>query len=294
MRKKKVMKKKEELRGEHLTIIEPNRSWFRVPWRELVRYKDLIFLMVRRDFVSIYKQTVMGPLAYVIQPILNTLVFTIIFGHIAKISTDGLPEPLFYLCGSLGWGYFAGCMSGTSNTFTSNAGIFGKVYFPRLAIPISRVISGLVGYTIQFITFICFWLYYKFFVTGVDFQITSAIVLLPFLLLISAMAGMGTGLWFSSLTAKYRDFGHIQGFITRAWMYGTPVIYPLSIVPEKWRWVAALNPITGVVETFRYAFFGVASVQPYYIAMSITVSAVLLFTGVLMFSITERSFIDTV
>lgn len=285
---------KEESRGEHLTIIEPNQSWFRVPWRELIRYKDLILLMVRRDFVSIYKQTVMGPLVYVIQPILNTLVFTVIFGHLAKISTDGLPKLLFYLCGSLGWGYFAGCMSGTSNIFTSNAGIFGKVYFPRLAIPISRVISGLVGYTIQFVTFICFWLYYKSFVAGVEFNITIAVLLIPFLLLINATAGMGVGLWFSSLTAKYRDFGHIQGFITRAWMYGTPVICPLSLVPEKWRWVAALNPITGVVETFRYAFFGVATVQPYYILISVAVSVVLLFTGILMFSRTERTFIDTV
>ena len=288
-------KKEEESRGEHLTIIEPNKSWFRVPWRELFRYKDLIFLMVRRDFVATYKQTVMGPLAYVINPIMNTLVFTIIFGHVAKISTDGLPKPLFYLCGSLGWAYFSGCLGGTSGIFRGNAGIFGKVYFPRLVIPISSLISGLVGYTIQFVTFICFWIYFKFFTAaGADFSITSAVLLIPVLLVISASAGMGTGLWFSSLTAKYRDFGHVQGFISRAWMYGTPIIYPLSNVPEKWRWVAALNPMTGVVETFKYAFFGVASVQPYYILISIAVSAVLLFSGILMFSKTERTFIDTV
>ena len=179
-----MKKKTKESYDEHLTIIEPNRSWFRVPWKELIRYKDLILFMVRRDFVSIYKQTVMGPLAYVIQPILNTLVFTVIFGHIAKISTDDLPKPLFYLCGSLGWGYFAGCMSGTSNIFSANAGIFGKVYFPRLVVPISRVLSGLIGYTIQFVTFLCFWLYYKFFVVGVTFHLTYAVLLIPFLLLI--------------------------------------------------------------------------------------------------------------
>jgi len=276
-------------------IIEASKSWFRVPWRELLHYRDLLFLLVRRDFVSRYKQTILGPAWFVIQPLVTTLVFTVIFGSIAKISTDKLPPMLFYLCGMLAWQYFAQCMQGTSTTFVTNAGLFGKVYFPRLVVPLSVIISNLAAFVIQLVTFLCFWLFYKFFTSsGGLFTATPWILALPILLLQTAAIGLGVGLWMSALTAKYRDFVHISGFLTQLWMYATPVVYPLSVVPEKWRWVSAINPMSGIVEAYRYAFLGTGTVSPLYLGISAVTTVILLFTGVLVFSRTERTFIDTV
>ena len=281
------------MNGEY--IIEPNRSWFRIPWREIMQYRDLLFLLVRRDFVAQYKQTVLGPLWFVIRPVLTTLVFTVIFGKVAKIPTDGLPKMLFYLCGLLGWSYFSRCMGSTSTTFLSNRSLFGKVYFPRLVVPLSLVASNLIAFGIQLATFLCFWGYFNWFTSvGEAIRMTWFVFLLPLLLLQSAAIGLGVGLWMSAMTAKYRDFVHLSGFLTQLWMYATPVVYPFSIVPDRWKWASALNPMTGIVESFRYAFLGQGSIDVPYLALSVLTTLVVLVSGVLVFSRTERTFIDTV
>lgn len=280
---------------DYCFIIEPNRSWLRIPWRELMHYRDLWFLLVRRDFVAKYKQTILGPLWFIIQPLLMTVMFTIVFGKIAGIPTDGLPRMLFYLCGMLAWSYFAECIRATSTIFVTNANLFGKVYFPRLIVPLAIVTSNMIAFVIQLITFVCFWVYFKFFTdAGLHFHATIGLIALPLLLLQTACIALGVGLWMSSMTAKYRDFVHLTGFMTQLWMYATPVVYPLSEVPEKWRWVAQINPMTGIVETYRYAFLGAGTVSVGTLAVSAVTTVVLLLSGILIFSRTERTFIDTV
>ena len=265
-------------------------------WRELLRYRDLLWLMVRRDFVSKYKQTVLGPLWFIIQPLTTTLVFTVIFGRVAKISTDDLPKMLFYLCGLLGWQYFADCIRGTSSTFVANQHLFGKVYFPRLVVPVSVVVSNLISLAIQFGTFVAFWIFFKYFTdAGPQFHVRAwGLLALPLLIAQQAALGLGVGLWLSSLTAKYRDFTHLTGFMTQLWMYATPVVYPLSVIPERWRWVSVLNPMTQTVESYRLIFLGTGTVEARYLALSVLTTLVLLVTGVLMFCRTEKNFIDTV
>jgi len=281
--------------SDYSVVIEPNRSWFRLPWLELLRYRDLLLLLVRRDFVAKYKQTILGPAWFVIQPLLMTLMLTIVFDKIAGVPTDGLPGFLFRLCGMLSWTYFAECLKGTSTTFVTNANLFGKVYFPRLVVPVAIVIANLIAFVIQLATFVAFWVYFKCFTEwGAVIHLSGAIVFFPFLLLQTGLIGLGVGLWMSSMTAKYRDFVHLTAFLTQLWMYGTPVAYPLSEVPEKWRWVFALNPMTGIVESYRYAFLGKATIEPRYLIVSAITTVVLLFTGVLLFSRTERTFVDTV
>jgi lipopolysaccharide transport system permease protein len=195
----------------------------------------------------------------------------------------------------LAWGYFAACIQGTSAIFVSNANLFGKVYFPRLVVPLAIVSSNLIAFIIQLITFIAFWIFFKFFTdAGAYFHLTPYLFALPLLLLQTAGIGLGVGLWMSSLTAKYRDFTHLTAFLTQLWMYGTPIVYPLSEVPEQWRWIVSLNPMTGIVETYRYAFLGAGTVEPTYLAVSALATVLLLVSGVLLFSRTERTFIDTV
>ena len=276
-------------------VIESGRKWLHIPWREIVEYRDLLTTMVSRDFVAKYKQTVLGPVWFVIQPLVTTLVFTLVFGKVAKIPTDALPPLLFYLCGNLAWGYFSQCFGATSTTFASNASLFGKVYFPRLIVPLSKAVSGLLGLAIQMATFLVFWLYFKFFTAaGAHIHMRATAAMLPALILLSAMVGLGAGFWMSALTAKYRDFVFISGFLSQLWMYATPVIYPLSVVPEKWRWVCALNPMTGVVELYRHALLGTGTVTPLYLASSAATGLVLILSGILVFNRTERTFIDTV
>jgi lipopolysaccharide transport system permease protein len=280
---------------EHLTVIEPNRSWFRIPWRDILHYRDLLFLLVRRDFVAQYKQTVLGPLWFLVQPLLMTAVFTVVFARIAGIPTDGVPPILFYLCGMLGWGYFAGCLGQTSTTFLANMSIFGKVYFPRLVIPLSVVVSRLIAFAIQLAAFLCFLFYYLCFSPASSRIHPGPLILaLPLLLFVSAAVGMGAGLWISALTTKYRDFAFLSGFLTQVWMYGTPVVYPLSQVPERWRTLISLNPMTGVVEMYRCAFLGVGTVNPLQTGISAAAALALLLTGLLAFSRAERTFVDTV
>lgn len=273
-------------------VIEPQRSWWDLHLGELWRYRDLIWLFVWRDFVAYYKQTILGPLWYLIQPILTTVVFSIIFGNIAKLSTDGLPPFLFYLAGNTVWGYFSTCLTSTSNTFSTNAAIFGKVYFPRLSIPISIILSNLISFGIRLGVFLCFLAY--FMLAGSEIHPNLWILLLPVLLLIMAGLGLGFGILISSLTTKYRDLQQLVGFGVQLLMYATPVIYPLSTIQGSWRWLILANPMTPVVEIFRLAFLGTSSLDPIYLIYSAVWVLIVFIVGVLVFNHVETTFMDTV
>jgi lipopolysaccharide transport system permease protein len=288
------MKRTPEMRTpvNYEIVIRPNRSWLRIPWREVLQYRDLLLLMVQRDFTAKYKQTILGPVWFIIQPLITTAVYTVVFGKIAKIPTDRLPPTLFYLCGNLCWGYFAQCLSGTAGTLTGNAGLFAKVYFPRLVVPLSKALSGLIAFGLQLCLFLSFWLYFR--LSGAAIHMHPLAVLLPFLVLLNAALGIGVGLWLSALTAKYRDFSFVMGFCTQLWLYATPVIYPLSEVAPRWRWVSLINPMSSVVESFRYLLLGTGTVHIWHLAVSAAVTLVALLTGLLIFARTERTFIDTV
>ena len=277
---------------EWTKTIRPVSGWFDFRLDELWAYRDLMMLFVRRDFVAIYKQTILGPLWYLIQPVVATIVFTIIFGKVAKISTDGLPQVLFYLSGVVIWRYFSDCLNKTSNTFVSNAHIFGKVYFPRLTVPLSVVISNLLAFFIQLLLFGCFWIY--FYYQGSAIQLHLAGMLLPLLIIQMAALGLGCGIIVSSLTTKYRDLTHLVGFGVQLWMYATPVVYPSSIVPERYQWLMALNPMASIVEVFRYAFLGVGVVSVTNIMISSSMTLMILFVGIILFSRVEKNFMDTV
>jgi lipopolysaccharide transport system permease protein len=273
-------------------VIKPKAGWFDFHFDELWRYRDLIWLFVKRDFVTIYKQTVLGPLWYIIQPLMTTLVFTIIFGKVAKIPTDNIPPFLFYMSGTVAWSYFATCLGRTSNTFDSNAHIFGKVYFPRLTVPISIVISGLLQFGIQLLLFLGFYLY--FLSQDAPIMPNWWISILPVLLVQMALIGLGVGIVVSSVTTKYKDLRFAMGFITQLWMYATPIVYPLSLVPEWLKPWYLLNPMASVIEIFRYAFLGSGAVQASYIVVSWLVTVLLLLAGIMLFNRVEKSFMDTV
>lgn len=273
-------------------ILRPQRAWWDLRLYELWRYRDLILLFVWRDFVAYYKQTILGPLWYLIQPILTTVVFTVIFGNIAQLSTDGLPPFLFYLAGNTVWGYFAACVQNTANTFTTNAAIFGKVYFPRLTIPISVVLSNMISFAIRFAVFLVFLGYYLF--IGAEIQPNWWILSLPLLILLMAGIGLGVGIIVSSLTTKYRDLQQLVGFGVQLVMYATPVIYPVSSIQGNWKWLLLANPMTPVIELFRYAFLGVSSLDPVYILYSFAFMVIILLIGVLVFNHVEATFMDTV
>jgi lipopolysaccharide transport system permease protein len=273
-------------------VIRPRTGWFEINLIELMRFRDLIYLFVKRDFVTFYKQTILGPLWFIIQPLVNTVIFTVIFGKIADIPTDGVPPFIFYLSGTVIWGYFAQCLLSTSNTFVQNSAIFGKVYFPRLSVPISNVISGLFQFGIQFAVFLAF--YFYFWYAGAEIKPTYWILGLPLILLQMAVLGFGTGVLLSSLTAKYRDLSFAMTFAVQIWMYLTPVVYPLSQVPEEYRIFYALNPMVALVESFRMAFLGAASVEIFHITLSVSITAIVFVVGVIMFSRVEKTFMDTV
>jgi len=273
-------------------IIGPKKGWFDVNLSNLWNYRDLIGLFVKRDFVAFYKQTILGPLWFLLQPLFTTLVFTIIFGRIAQISTDGLPQVLFYMCGIVIWNYFADCLNKTSDTFVSNANIFGKVYFPRLTVPVSIVITNLITFVIQFALFLSFLAY--FYLAGSAIKISYWVFLTPLLLLQMAALGLGLGILISSLTTKYRDLRYVVGFGVQLWMYATPIVYPMSQIPEKWQWVFSLNPMSATVETARYAFLGAGAIRPWNLGISLGMTALVLFAGIVMFSRIEKTFMDTV
>ncbi len=273
-------------------VIGPPKGWFALHLRDLWRYRDLMGLFVRRDFVASYKQTILGPLWHIIQPLLTTLMFTVVFGRIANLPTDSVPQFIFYMAGTTVWGYFANCLTRTSNTFIANAGIFGKVYFPRMVVPVSVVLSQLIGFVIQFGFFLL--LYGLFWVRGAPIQPNWAVALLPLLLLLMAGLGLGFGIIISSMTTKYRDLQVLVGFGVQLWMYATPVIYPLSAMSEKYRWVILANPMSAVVETFRYAFFGTGTFSWAYLAYSAGFTVSLLLVGMAVFNRVEQTFMDTV
>jgi lipopolysaccharide transport system permease protein len=273
-------------------VIRPKTGWFDLHLTDLWRYRDLVMLFVRRDFVATYKQTVLGPLWFIIQPLLTTLTFTLIFGNIAKLSTDGLPKILFYLSGVTAWSYFSECLMKTSETFNANANIFGKVYFPRLAVPISIVISNLIKFGIQLGLFLGFYVY--FLARGTAIHPTSALLLLPVLVLLMAGLGLGSGIIVSSMTTRYRDLRFLVQFGTQLLMYSTPVIFPLSRLPEQYRWIMQANPMTSIIETFRYAFLGTGSFSWSQLGYTAGTTALILATGILLFNHVEKTFIDTV
>jgi lipopolysaccharide transport system permease protein len=276
-------------------IIIPKKNLFDINLKEIWQYKDLLFLFVRRDFVATYKQTVLGPLWFIIQPIFTTLMFTLIFGKLASIPTDGLPPILFYMCGITCWNYFSESLSKTSNTFTSNANIFGKVYFPRLIVPISIIISNMVKFIIQGIIFLLFFYYYYLIGANINPNITIAV--LPLLLLLMAGLGLGFGILISSLTTKYRDFQFLVVFGVQLFMYATPVVYPLSLAKEKlgsYSWIAFANPMSSIVEAMKYAFLGQGQFSWHLLLYSFIFMIILLATGVIIFNKVEQNFMDTV
>lgn len=283
--------------SDYETVIRPSRGWLNVDVAGLWKYRDLLGVLVHRDFVAKYKQTVLGPLWAIIQPLMTTLVFAVVFGGIAAIPTDGVPPFLFYLTGLLGWNFFASTFTGSSNSLAANVGIFGKVYFPRLVVPISTVISGFIGLGIQLLTFLPVWAYYAFLSpAGATIHVSwmTLLVCFPLVLLQISLLALGAGLWMSALTAKYRDFAFLSGFLVQLWMYATPVIYPLSSVPARWRWVAAINPMTVPVDAIKAMFLGQGAVEPMHVVISLAITAVILFGGLVVFSKVERTFVDTV
>jgi len=285
------------VRSDYETVIRPTKGWLNVDFAGLWNYRDLLGVLVHRDFVARYKQTVLGPLWAIIQPLMTTLVFAVVFGGIAGIPTDGVPPFLFYLTGLLGWNFFANTFTGASNSLAANVGIFGKVYFPRLVVPISTVVSGFIALGIQLLTFLPVWIYYVAFTPAggaIDVSWLNLIVLTPLVLLQIALLALGSGLWMSALTAKYRDFAFLAGFLVQLWMYATPVIYPLSAVPARWRWVAAINPMTVPIDAIKMMFLGQGSVEPLHVVLSLAMTAAILLGGLVVFSRVERTFIDTV
>lgn len=278
---------------EWTEVISPKTGLFDVKLSELWRYRDLIMLFVRRDFVSTYKQTILGPIWFFIQPLFTTLIFTLVFSQIARLSTDGLPPILFYLSGVTLWTYFSDCFSKTSNVFVANAGIFGKVYFPRLTSPVSIIISNLIKFAIQLVLFGCIYAYYII-NHQIAFQITWTIVLFPFLVVLMAFLGLGLGIIFSSLTTKYRDLSFLLQFAIQLLMYATPIIYPISSVSGKLKTILMLNPLTPVIETFRVLLFGTGAIDINGLIYCTVFTILTLFFGILIFNRVEKSFMDTV
>ena len=275
------------------SIIRPKKSLFALNLKAVYRSKDLLFLFVKRDFISVYKQTILGPLWFLIEPALTTLVFTIIFGQIAGIETGGIPSIAFYLAGLTCWNYFTDCFKKTSNTFIENQHIFGKVYFPRLVTPLSIVLSSLIKYGIQFLLFLG--VYFFYLMTG-EHAITPNfyLLLLPFLIVLIGLMGLGFGMIISSLTTKYRDMRFLIQFGIQLWLYASPVIYPLSITKGKLKTILMLNPMTSILETFKYSFFGTGTFEWWMLGYSTGFTLLILFFGILIFNKTEQNFMDTV
>ncbi|WP_426328057.1 ABC transporter permease [Pedobacter sp. R-06] len=280
---------------EHTWTIEAKASLFDLKLNEVWAYRDLLWLLVRRDFVSFYKQTILGPLWFFIQPLFTTIIFTFIFGNLAGISTDGLPKPLFYMAGITAWNYFADCLTKTSTVFRDNAAIFGKVYFPRLIMPLSIVVSNLVRFGVQMILFLIMFIYY--YLADASFQPSWAITLVPVVVILMALLGLGAGMIISAMTTKYRDLAFLVGFGVQLLMYATTVIYPLSTAIEKYpkyAWIIKYNPMTPIIETFRYGFLGEGSFTWGSLGYATGVTLALLVFGIVIFNKVERNFVDTV
>jgi lipopolysaccharide transport system permease protein len=272
--------------------IKPRNKLLKVDLREIWKYRDLLKLYIKRDIITQYKQTILGPLWYLIQPAITTVFFMLIFGRLAKIPTDGMPQPIFYLAGIICWQYFSDCLNKTSSTFISNQDVFGKVYFPRLILPLSTVTSNLVRFGIQFLLFLL--IYIVYFILGANISPNAYALLIPLLIVMLAGLSLGFGIIVSSMTTKYRDLTFLFAFIIQLWMYATPIIYPLSTMPSGKRWIMVMNPVTSIIETFKYGMLGVGTFSWYYLLYSFIFMLFILSAGVIVFNKVQKNFMDTV
>ena len=283
-----INKKPDALDDEWDLVIEGSTSLFDLRFQDIWRYRDLLVLFVKRDFVSFYKQTILGPFWFFIQPLFTTIIYTFIFGSLAAISTDGLPQPLFYLAGITAWNYFSDCFTKTSTVFRDNLQIFGKVYFPRLILPLSIVASNLVRFGVQMLLFLCMMGYY--YLQGASFTPTLALLMFPILVIMMALFGLGLGLIITAMTTKYRDLAFLVTFGVQLLMYTTTVIYPLSAAPDKYKRFIELNPMTGIIEAFRYGFLGKGEFSLWSVGYSAIITVVVLILGIVIFNKTEKNF----
>lgn len=274
------------------TVIRPRRRWWDIDVRAIVDYKYLMYLFVKRDFNVVFKQTILGPLWYVIQPLFTSGIFTMIFGAIAKLPTDGIPQPLFYFAGVSFWGYFSSIMTQSSTTFQANSGMFNKVYFPRLTIPIALAASKFMTYAIQL--FFLAVVYIVYVILGAQVRPTFLMLALPLIIGLAVLLALGMGLWVAAWSVKYRDLTNLFSFGVGLLMYATPIIYPLSMVQGKWKFLMYVNPMTGIVEAYRYALFGQGSLEPGLILTTIVSTGVIFLVGVLLFSRAEQTAMDVV
>ena len=288
----------EQNQQQWTTIIKPRTGWFDIDLKELWQYRDLVVMFVKRSFATLYKQTILGPAWILINPLLTTVIFTVVFGGIAGLAESGVPSFLFYMAGNAIWSFFASCITGTANTFVTNAGLFGKVYFPRLTMPISQVVTSFINLLIQMLMFFCFWVWFYFF--GQEYgtvQMNLWVLALPAVLLLVMVMGLGVGIIVSSLTTKYRDLAIVVSFGVQLWMYATPVVYSMSEIAAgspRLLVLMRLNPMTEPVQVFRYALLGCGEVSPAWLLYSAVVALVTLAAGVVLFSRVEKTFMDTV
>jgi lipopolysaccharide transport system permease protein len=273
-------------------VMRPQASIFDINFREIWHYRDLLMLLVRRDFVSFYKQTILGPLWFFIQPLFTTITYTFIFGNLAGISTEGVPQPLFYMAGITAWNYFSECLTKTSTVFKDNANVFGKVYFPRLIMPLSIILSNLIRFGVQMLMFFLMILVYA--IKGTSIHITAYALLFPLIVALMALLGLGLGMIISALTTKYRDLSFLVIFGVQLLMYATTVVYPLSAAPAKYKSIILLNPMTAILETMRYGFLGHGSFSWASLATCTLITLLLALSGIIIFNKVERNFIDTV
>ena len=288
----------EQNQQQWTTIIKPRTGWFDIDLKELWQYRDLVVMFVKRSFATLYKQTILGPAWILINPLLTTVIFTVVFGNIAGLAESGVPSFLFYMAGNAIWSFFASCITGTANTFVTNAGLFGKVYFPRLTMPISQVVISFINLLIQMLMFFCFWVWFYFF--GQEYgtvQMNLWVLALPAVLLLVMVRGLGVGIIVSSLTTKYRDLAIVVSFGVQLWMYATPVVYSMSEIAAgspRLLVLMRLNPMTEPVQVFRYALLGCGEISPAWLLYSAVVALVTLAAGVVLFSRVEKTFMDTV
>lgn len=283
---------KESAMKERLVVIKPKRDWLALDLRELWRYRDLYVMYIKRDFVTLYKQTILGPLWFVIQPLLTTFVYMFVFGGLAGLSTDGMPQPLFYMSGVMLWSYFSTSFLLCSNIFVNNAPLFGKVYFPRLIVPLAGVTSNLIKMSTQLALFVAMYVFYR--IKGAPVSVNITVCLFPLLMAMLAFHAMSWGLVVSSMTSKYRDLTLLVSFVVQLFMYATPVVYPLSAMPEKYRPLIELNPLTPIFEAFKYGCMGCGSLDWGGLLYSFVFMLVMLFASVVVFTRVERNFMDTV
>lgn len=274
------------------TVIKPKTSLLHLNLGDLWEYRDLVRMFIHRDFVTFYKQTILGPLWFIIQPLFTSGMFTLIFGRVANISTDEIPHMLFYISGVINWSYFSECLTKTADTFAGNAGVFGKIYFPRLTVPVANIITNMLRYLIQYIIFLV--IYFIFMVNNAPISPNWMILLTPLILVYMAILSLGYGLWISAVTAKYRDLKFALPFLVQLWMYATPIVYPLSLIPDKFKLLMVLNPMVPAVEIFRKAYLGAGTVNLFHTGLSLALTFVILFTGIIVFNKTEKTFMDTV